>query len=715
MRHSGIDSRRTAQRLGEVVRFALVGISNSLIDLGVTNILALLITARNEVSLLLISAVACATATLNSYFLNRRWTFRDADGNSVPGSVARFAVVASLSMVINTSVFLFLAKYLPTHLGLPELLAINVAKIGGIAAAMTVSFVGYRFGVFQTEEIKKFRRSFRFPSTDITSFSFQVGVMLAFAAAVRLGYLLLTTAVFGDAVNYSRVAGLLASGDFDEIDAFWSNLYSFWQAPFHLFGPGPVPATILASLVPGIALVVPVVWMARSLFGPRIAWLAGSLCAVHPRLVEYSCNGYAESFYLLAFTCATAFLMAVVRRGNLAAGIGWGVCFGVYAAVRPEAVAAFLVSALLAVAVAWWISRGRHSDAGDGPPALHWRRIFGAVAAGVLGFAVVVGGYAAVSRATLGAPAVLQKAGNLGKRFSEQLDWEQAARETYGANGKLLAPSEESPSLTATAEVLIRRFPRNLFYSMERMPGVLLSPVILFALLLPVFVSRAREDVGQDAVVGWMALFPILLYPLIQVEPRLFFSILVPVHIFGAAGLVAFTRYAGRRSGTEAMYRVLAIALVLSGIGLTAWRGAAVERSYSLHRQLASWIDDHVSDDEVLVGCGYGYISTTAFLTDNPAVARLWTNDATELAPFVRARSADWLLVYEGFLEQSNPELLEVLDSGIPGFELAFEAIDTSGRRGQVYELGSHRNWLLGASHSGAAESLSRVDAERIF
>ena len=82
---------------------------------------------------------------------------------------------------------------------------------------------------------------------------------------------------------------------------------------------------------------------------------------------------------------------------------------------------------------------------------MQWRRIFGAVAAGVVAFGVVVGGYAAVSRATLGAPAVLQKAGNLGKQFSEQLDWEQAARETYGTDGKLLSPATDSPSLPRAA------------------------------------------------------------------------------------------------------------------------------------------------------------------------------------------------------------------------------------------------------------------------
>jgi len=715
MERSDRIDRRTTPRMGQLVRFALVGFSNTGVDLGVTNLLVVLTAARSEIALLLISVVACSAATFNSYMLNRKYTFRDGEGRPVPGSVIRFAAVAGLSMIINTSVFLFLAKYMPAQLGLPELVAINLAKIGGIAAAMAVSFAGYRFGVFRTDEIKSFRRSFQFSTAGGPSLVFQVSTLLAAATVVRLGYLELTTAVFGDAVNYSRVAGLLASGNFTDVNAFWSNLFCFWQAGFHMLGLGTIAATLSSSLVPGIAVVIPVVWMARSLFGPRVAWLAGALTVVHPRLVEYSCNGYAESFYILAFTCGIAFLVAAVRNGGIGAGLGWGASFGVYAAVRPEAIAAFLGSGLVAVVLAWWISREGRTEDREASPPRRWVPTLAAVSAGVLAFAVVVGSYAALSRATLGAPAVLQKAGNLGKQFSEQLDWEQAARETYGAEGKLLGPPADAPRLTTTAKVLLERFPRNLFYSLERMPGVLLSPVILFALLLPVFVSRARAGLGQDLVVGWMALFPILFYPLIQVEPRLFFSLLIPVHIFGAAGVVAFSRYAGGRSGSDMMYRVLAVALVVAGIGVTVWRGVAVERSYGLHRQLAGWIDNHLADNEVLVGCGYGHITTTAFLTGNPSTARLWTNDVVQLAPFVRARGAEWLLVYETFVDQANPELLGIFDSGIPGFELAFEAVDTRGRRGQIYALNADEESRLEASNIGPAASSPEADVDRSF
>ena len=482
-----------------------------------------------------------------------------------------------------------------------------------------------------------------------------------------------------------------------------------------MLGLGTVAATLAASFVPGIALVVPVVWMARSLFGPRVAWLAGALTVAHPRLVEYSCNGYAESFYLFAFTCGIAFLVAVVRRGSVVAALGWGASFGVYAAVRPEAVAAFLASALLAFVLAVWVSREHPGEGPDGVPPLRWMRTVVALTAGVIAFVVIVGSYVAVSRAALGAPAVLQKAGNLGKQFSEQLDWEQAARETYGADGKLLGPPADAPRLSTTARVLLKRYPRNLFYSLERMPGVLLSPVILFALLLPVFVRRTRGGLSQDAVVAWMALFPVLLYPLIQVEPRLFFSLLIPVHIFGAAGVVAFTRYAGARSGPDVMFRALAVALVVFGLGVTAWRGVAVERGCGLHRQLAGWIDDHVADDEVLVGCGYGHITTTAFLTGNPAVARLWTNEAADLAPFVRARSAEWLLVYETFIDQANPELRGVLDAGVPGFDLTFEAVDSRGLRGQVYTLSAVEGQRRDVSRVGSTAASPKADAERVF
>jgi len=110
-------------------------------------------------------------------------------------------------------------------------------------------------------------------------------------------------------VNYAWVADSFQRR-VSKVDASWTNLFCYWEALFRMLGLGPARGAVVASFVPGILLALPVAWMARALFGSSVAWLAGLLTVAHPRLVEYSCNGYAETFYLFAFALGAAFLLS---------------------------------------------------------------------------------------------------------------------------------------------------------------------------------------------------------------------------------------------------------------------------------------------------------------------------------------------------------------------------------------------------------------------
>ncbi len=516
----------------------------------------------------------------------------------------------------------------------------------------------------------------------------QVALLLGSAAVIRVGYLCLTTAVFGDAVSYARVAQGLAEGRPETVDSFWSSLYCYWEALFVCVGIGGVQGAIAASLLPGILLIVPVVWMARALYGSRAAWLAGAFCAVHPRLVEYACNGYAESFYLLAFTCGVAFMTAMMRNGALRVALGWGLAFGFYFTVRFEALAAFL----LLLPLVYW-ARGSHRPEVEQPSLpkflpIRCRDALLRIGLGVGAYALIACAYMLLSQATLGTPGLLQKGSNLSKQFSEQLDMRQAAKETYGAEGKLFGQNDlPPPSKTETLRVLARRFPRNLLYTLKRLPTVLLSPVFLFALLVPILAVRTRYARVEELPLLAMLVFPLGFYPLIQIEPRLLFPILIAIHVYGARGLIVACESVERRTGIRRSLPVLGGAIVALMLVITVWRGIDVERKYEIHRELSTWIQEHIDPSERLVGCGYGHIGTTAFLTGNDSAARIWTDRPETLADSVSERGGRWLVLYETFLRDANPELLPVLESEPPGLQRLFEAKNARGERAQVFEL----------------------------
>ncbi len=708
-----VDRRKERLRsgAGDFVRFGLVGISNSLVDFGVTNLLVLTFQARSSLSLMAISIVACALATLNSYLLNRKWTFRRSGPARRAGEVSQFFAVALMAMLVNTSIFLFVTKYSPDRLAIGHLAAVNLGKLAGIVTAFAFSFLGYRFGVFQTERLRAFRRSFRFPMQESSSFAAQAAILILAAALVRAGYLLLTTAVFGDAVNYAWVADSLSKAEFSKVDASWCNLFCYWEALFHLSGLDLSRSAIAASFVPGILLVLPVVWIARALFGSSVAWLAGLLTVAHPRLVEYSCNGYAETFYLCAFALGSAFLLRVFQTYGLPPAFAWGLCFGLYSCVRSEGLLAFALSGVVCALVLNVRRRVSEADSGAAV-SLGIRRIALVLAVAVVGFVASASAYAVLSVATVGKPGVLPRTMNLVMEFSEQSGTRAVARETNAGRGASGGVNPQQSSLGDTLAGALSRVSRNVLYSLERIPGVLLSPILLFALILPFFAGSWGRGSLDELPPLLMAGFPLLFYPLVQVEPRVFLPVVLPVHIFGAAGLAAFSQYVGIRLGNPAedgtpsrgaeraeaagsrFYGVVAASILVVYFGLTAWRGVDVERGYAFHRELGAWIGSHVNPDDVITGCGYGYVSTTGFVVSRRMVPRIWAGQPSELAEFARQHSAGWIIVYEPFLRAANPELLSVLDSGIPGFEKVYEIRDYRGWRSQIYRrnVGKDKN-----------------------
>jgi hypothetical protein len=192
---------------------------------------------------------------------------------------------------------------------------------------------------------------------------------------------------------------------------------------------------------------------------------------------------------------------------------------------------------------------------------------------------------------------------------------------------------------------------------------------------------------GDERPLAMMMAFPVIFYPCIQVEPRLLFPMLIPLHVFGAAGLLAASAYWASAERPGRLLKPAVAAFAVIGLGLASWRGIQVEGNHRLHRELAGWLNSHTAPGETLVGCGYGHVTNTAFLAGRAARPRVWTSDPADLADFVAGRHSRWLVLYEAFLREANPELLPALERGVPGFDRVHEARDNHGLRAQVLKL----------------------------
>ena len=674
--------KHTLQRLTtQLTRFSLVGVGNTGIDFLVTNLLFLAFRPDSMAGLTLISLLACLVAATNSYLMNSRWTFTDRANQD--GQIGRFVVFAALGMVVNTAVFLFLVRYLPLLLTLDPVSNLNLAKLGGVVCALAVTFLGYRFGVFYSASIAGFRRDCQLqPATGLPWK--QLWLILAVALAARLLFVSIAPVAYGDAVSYSWVAWLTARGEWQLADPFWHSLFDFWQVLLLMTGIEQYPALVLSSLLPGLLLIVPVYLLASRLYGNTVALVAGLFIALHPRLVEYSVNGYAETFYLCAAMWAVWGITAVVQDGRHRGALSViGITLAGYFLVRNEAIV--LIGLLAAVVLLLAVRRRFDIRLAGRPVAL---------------FAACVIAYMAASHTLWDQHGLFSKSSNLGKQNLETLDIGAAARETYGAGDD--AGTDRPPQnmlLTMAA-----RWPANLMYTAERLPGMLLSPVIILAFLLPLLVARRGKTPGDELPLLVFSVWPLVFYPLIQLEPRLLFPTLIGAGIFGAAGAVAAGRLIAAslqrapRRLTEFGVAALLLMLLLPLLPALAWNS---DKTRGYHREIGDWLAANIPADTGIAGDGYGYVSSSSFWAGRKGEPRLWTEDAGELAGAARDRKQPVLVLYEEYLRNANPQLLPVLDDGVPGMELA--------GRFEFPRVGRVQVWVLAGATARVAMTMANI------
>jgi len=396
--------------------------------------------------------------------------------------------------------------------------------------------------------------------------------------------------------------------------------------------------------------------------------------------MEYSSNGYEVSLYLLALTSAIACLTAVALGRRKLAAAGSGAAFAACCAILPETVLAFGLASLACLARPSRPATDHRALSGQSR-----RDLVRALLTAWLAFGLALALYAGACLVVTGRTGLHLAGFDLAAAHSRRVDPREAARDQYGRPVVAAPSGETAETLPSWAARVSRSVSQNLFYNLERLPGILLTPAPLFALLLLLLRGRRKVASPENLPLLVMLVFPLAVYVLFEIEPRRLIPILVPLQVLGAAGLLALADYLRRDSRLPGLLPALAVAVLALSAGLSAWRGLDLERQQQLHRDLAVWLARHVDRTAAIAGCGYGFVSTTGFLSGNPTAPRVWTDDPVEIQRFVDRQGLQWLILYESFLRKANPELLPVLDGQLPGFQRVFEARDHAGLRAQVF------------------------------
>ena len=126
----------------QVVKFGLVGVTSSLIDLIVYSLLFQIIGLIPSVS----KAFGFISGSVFGYIMNRKWTFRS--DKSLKSSILPYVALYLISLTLNVGVnstLLFL-------LGKDKLFVIFFAFMVATGAAALTNFLGLKFIVFRTKK-----------------------------------------------------------------------------------------------------------------------------------------------------------------------------------------------------------------------------------------------------------------------------------------------------------------------------------------------------------------------------------------------------------------------------------------------------------------------------------------------------------------------------------------------------------------------------------
>jgi putative flippase GtrA len=141
--------------IGQFIRFGLIGGLNTGVDLVILITLMTISGLKAGLAYTIFKAISfCAAATF-SYFMNKRWAFKDTSKKKEVKKFSQFFIVSLVGAVINVTVATLVVTYLKPALGGTLIIALNdtmwgtVGALGGTAFGLIWNFLGYKLLVFK--------------------------------------------------------------------------------------------------------------------------------------------------------------------------------------------------------------------------------------------------------------------------------------------------------------------------------------------------------------------------------------------------------------------------------------------------------------------------------------------------------------------------------------------------------------------------------------
>jgi len=133
----------------QIVRFVVVGGVNTGIDFLILNIEMFFTKITSGPGMITQNAISFGLATINSYYLNKAWTFEDTDKKNGGFKFAQFLTVSMIGIFINTGLVYLFTTFIDPMFGMGPQLWANIGKILATGISLIWNFLGYKFIVFK--------------------------------------------------------------------------------------------------------------------------------------------------------------------------------------------------------------------------------------------------------------------------------------------------------------------------------------------------------------------------------------------------------------------------------------------------------------------------------------------------------------------------------------------------------------------------------------
>ena len=135
--------------IGQILKFAIVGGINTAVDWVILFGLTKATGIYEGNGLIPLNIISFTAAVVNSYVLNKKWTFRDTEISHSGKKFSTFLLVSIIGALINTAILRVVSTNIDPMFGLSQEIWLFVAKAVATGVGLVWNFIGYKLFVFK--------------------------------------------------------------------------------------------------------------------------------------------------------------------------------------------------------------------------------------------------------------------------------------------------------------------------------------------------------------------------------------------------------------------------------------------------------------------------------------------------------------------------------------------------------------------------------------